>query len=157
MPAAMHSFYLRNMYQHNRLAQPGGITLAGVPIDLRKIKVPSFILASREDHIAPWKTVYRGTQLYSGPTRFVLAASGHIAGVINPPAANKYSHWTNDETPADPEAWLAGATEHPGSWWPVWAEWVAQFGGPKVAGHKPGERGLKPVEPAPGTYAAAKA
>lgn len=157
MPAAMHSFYLRNMYQHNKLAQPGGVTLAGVPIDLRKVKTPAFILATREDHIAPWKSVYRGTQLYSGPNRFVLAASGHIAGVINPPAAKKYSHWTNEATPPDPEEWLAGATEHPGSWWPAWAEWVAQYGGQKVPARKPGEGGLKAIEDAPGSYVRQKA
>src|SRR5580700_5084760 len=97
MPAHMHSFYLRNMYQENRLAQPGGITLAGVPIDLRKIKTPAYFLSTREDHIAPWKSTYRGTQLLSGPKRFVLAASGHIAGVVNPPDSGKYSHWINKD------------------------------------------------------------
>ena len=157
MPAAMHSFYLRNMYQYNRLAQPGGITLAGVPIDLRKVKTPTFILASREDHIAPWHSVYRATQIYSGPTRFVLAASGHIAGVINPPAAKKYSHWTNDAVPPTPDEWLAGATEHPGSWWPAWIDWVSKFGGPKVPARRPGDGALKPIEDAPGSYVKAKA
>src|SRR3546814_7347596 len=91
MPAAMHSFYLRNMYQKNALSKPGGVELDGVPIDLRTVKTPTFLLASREDHIAPWKGVYRGTQIYGGPVKFVLAASGHIAGVINPPAAGKYA------------------------------------------------------------------
>ena len=98
MPAAMHSFYLRNMYHENRLAVPGGITLAGVPIDLRKIEVPSFLLSTREDHIAPWRTTYAGTQLYSGPVKFVLAASGHIAGVMSPPGS-KYGHWESPELP----------------------------------------------------------
>src|SRR5690606_9544605 len=117
-PAAMHSFYLRKMYQENRLVKPGGITLKGVPIDLRKVAVPTFILSTKEDHIAPWKTTYAATRLYSGPVKFVLAASGHIAGVVNPPEANKYGYWTNSKLPADPEAWLASAKENAGSWWP---------------------------------------
>src|SRR5690606_38972965 len=103
MPAAMHSFYLRKMYQENKLVEPGGITLAGVPIDLRKVKLPVFMLSTREDHIAPWQATYAATQLFKGPTKFVLAASGHIAGVINHPDANKYHYWTGDSTPADPE------------------------------------------------------
>ena len=105
MPAAMHSFYLRNMYHENRLAIPGGITLAGVPIDLRKVEVPSFLLSTREDHIAPWRTTYAGTQLFSGPVTFVLAASGHIAGVISPPGS-KYGHWQNPDLPTDPDEWF---------------------------------------------------
>jgi len=152
MPAAMHSFYLRNMYQHNRLVEPGGIELDGVPIDLSKVKTPSFLLASREDHIAPWPTVYRGTQIYSGPVTFVLAASGHIAGVINHPAANKYAHWTNPECPPEPGEWLAGSTEQPGSWWPAWAQWVGKYGGKKVPARRPGEGGLPALEDAPGSY-----
>jgi len=156
MPAAMHSFYLRNMYQHNKLIQPGGITLAGVPIDLRKVKLPSFILASREDHIAPWHSVYRGTQIYGGRNKFVLAASGHIAGVINPPAAKKYAHWTNDATPPKAEDWLAGSTEHPGSWWPSWIEWLTPFSGEKVPARRPGDGKLKAIEDAPGSYVKAR-
>ena len=109
MPAAMHSFYLRNMYHENRLAMPGGITLAGVPIDLRKVEVPSFFLSTREDHIAPWRTTYGGTQLFSGPVTFVLAASGHIAGVISPPGS-KYGHWQNPHHPTDPDEWFRTAT-----------------------------------------------
>src|SRR5882724_2359319 len=105
MPAKMHTFYLRNMYIRNKLREPGGITLQGIPIDLGKIKTPTYIIASREDHIAPWQSVYAGTQLYSGPRRFVLGASGHIAGVVNPPSANKYGYWTNDDLPADAETW----------------------------------------------------
>jgi polyhydroxyalkanoate synthase len=152
MPAAMHSFYLRKMYQENQLVVPGGITLGGVPIDVRRIKTPSFIQASREDHIAPWKTCYVGTQLFSGPTKFVLAASGHIAGVVNPPDAHKYCHWTNDKLPKSPEQWLKGATQHPGSWWPRWAEWLAQYGGDKVPARVPGAGKLKVIEPAPGSF-----
>ena len=98
------SYYLRNMYHRNVLKNPGGITLANVPIDLRKIDVPVYFLSTREDHIAPWRSTYAGTQLVSGPVRFVLGASGHVAGVINPPSANKYGYWTNETLPADPES-----------------------------------------------------
>ncbi len=152
MPAAMHSFYLRKMYQENRLSKPGGIKLKGVPIDLTTIKTPTFILSTREDHIAPWKTTYAATQLYSGKIKFVLAASGHIAGVVNPPESKKYSHWTNDKLPADPEAWLATAKEMPGSWWPSWAEWLGQFANGKVAARKPGAGKTRILGDAPGTY-----
>src|ERR1700751_3662518 len=107
MPAAMHSFYLRKMYQQNLLAEPGGISLAGTPIDLSKITAPSFILATREDHIAPWKSTYAATRLYSGPIKFVLSASGHMAGVISAPSS-KYGHWTNDNFPPSPDEWFAG-------------------------------------------------
>ncbi|MCS6854340.1 MAG: class I poly(R)-hydroxyalkanoic acid synthase [Elioraea sp.] len=152
MPAAMHSFYLRKMYQENRLVEPGGITLAGTPIDLRQITVPTYILATREDHIAPWKACYKATQIYSGKKRFVLAASGHIAGVVNPPEAGKYSHWVNTELPPDPDAWLAGATELAGSWWPDWQRWVAGLSRAKVKARNPGEGELPILEPAPGSY-----
>ncbi len=152
MPAAMHSFYLRKMYQENQLVVPGGISLGGVPIDVRKIKTPTFIMASREDHIAPWKTCYVGTQLFSGPIEFVLAASGHIAGVVNPPDAQKYCHWTNDKRPPNPDQWLKTATQHAGSWWPTWVEWLAQHGGGKVPARIPGAGKLKVIEPAPGAF-----
>jgi polyhydroxyalkanoate synthase len=152
MPAAMHSFYLRKMYVENKLSQPGGLTLAGVPIDLTRIKTPTFILATREDHIAPWMTTYHATQLYSGPVTFTLAASGHIAGVVNPPAAEKYCHWTNDKCPESPEDWLASATEHKGSWWPEWNKWIAKRGRAKVNARKPGDSKLKVIEDAPGSY-----
>ncbi|MGH7012889.1 MAG: PHA/PHB synthase family protein [Stellaceae bacterium] len=152
MPAAMHSFYLRRMYQENRLSQPGGITLAGVPIDLRRVKTPTFILSTREDHIAPWRSTYVVTQLYSGPVTFVLAASGHIAGVVNPPGKSKYGHWTNDKLPKDPEAWLKDAQFHDGSWWPRWEQWVKQFAGGEIDSRLPGDGKLKPLADAPGTY-----
>jgi polyhydroxyalkanoate synthase len=152
MPAAMHSFYLRKMYQENKLVQPGGITLGGTPIDLGRITVPSYILATREDHIAPWKACYKATQIYGGRKRFVLAASGHIAGVVNPPDAGKYSHWVNTELPPDPEAWLAGATELAGSWWPDWQRWVASLSKAKVPARQPGDGRLAVIEPAPGSY-----
>ncbi len=152
MPAAMHSFYLRKMYQENLLAKPGGITLKGVPIDLRKIKTPSFMLSTKEDHIAPWKSTYAATQLFSGPVHFVLAASGHIAGVVNPPAAGKYSHWIHDKNPQSPDEWLSHAKEEAGSWWPEWAKWVSKFAGPMVDARVPGDGKLKIIEDAPGSY-----
>jgi polyhydroxyalkanoate synthase subunit PhaC len=155
MPAAMHSFYLRNMYQNNLLSRPGGIELDGVPIDLGKVSIPAFILSTREDHIAPWKATYVATQLYSGPVRFVLAASGHIAGVVNPPAANKYSHWTNTKAkkhPKNPDEWLANAEMKSGSWWPEWQQWIADFADGKVAAREPGSGKLKAIEDAPGSY-----
>jgi polyhydroxyalkanoate synthase len=151
MPAAMHSFYLRNMYQRNLLAKPDGISLAGSPIDLSSIKVPTFLLATREDHIAPWKSTYAATRLYAGPVKFVLSASGHMAGVISAPGS-KYGHWTNDDLPATPDAWLGGAKSHQGSWWPLWDEWVTPFGLGRVSPRSPGGGRLAPIEDAPGSY-----
>ena len=157
MPAKMHSFYLRNMYQKNLLSQPNGITLDGTAIDLTAIDVPAYILSTREDHIAPWTSTYKATQLYSGQTRFVLAGSGHIAGVVNPPDAGKYGYWTNAELPPDPQAWLAGATQHPGSWWPHWLEWLSPSAGPMRPARQPGSRKAKPIEDAPGSYVRVRA
>ena len=156
MPAAMHSFYLRNMYQENLLVRPGGISLDGVPIDLRKIRIPAFLLSTREDHIAPWRSTYAATQLYKGPVKFVLAASGHIAGVVNPPGG-KYGHWESDKNPPTAEEWLAGASQHPGSWWPAWERWVAKYAGGEVAARHPGDGKLKPIEDAPGSYVKVRA
>ena len=152
MPAAMHSFYLRTMYQENKLAEPGGLTLDGVPIDLSTVKVPAFFLSTREDHIAPWESTYTGAQMFSGPVRFVLAASGHIAGVINPPAGHKYSYWTNDTLPERSQTWFGDAREHPGSWWPEWLEWVRAKSGAKVPARQPGDGELPAIEAAPGAY-----
>jgi polyhydroxyalkanoate synthase len=156
MPAAMHSFYLRKMYQENLLARPGGITLGGVPIDLRKVKIPAFLLSTREDHIAPWRSTYAATQLYSGQVKFVLSASGHIAGVVNPPGG-KYGHWENDANPPTAEEWLAGATQHPDSWWPVWERWIAKYAGGEVPARQPGDGKLTPIEDAPGSYVRVRA
>jgi polyhydroxyalkanoate synthase len=156
MPAAMHSFYLRKMYQQNLLAKPGGIALGGAKIDLRKIKTPAFILSTREDHIAPWRSTYAATRLYSGPVRFVLSASGHIAGVVNPPGG-KYGHWTNDHNPPTPEKWFDTATSHEGSWWPCWEEWIAQYAGGEVPARHPGDGKLQPIEDAPGSYVKVRA
>jgi polyhydroxyalkanoate synthase len=157
MPARMHSFYLRRMYQENDLVKPGGIELDGVALDLRKIKLPIYILSTREDHIAPWKSTYRATQLYAGRIRFVLAASGHIAGVVNPPESGKYSHWVNEELPPDPEAWFKGATELAGSWWPDWHRWVASQDRTMVPARVPGEGQLPALCDAPGEYVTVQA
>jgi len=153
MPAAMHSFYLRNMYLDNKLSQPGGIELNGVKLDLRKIKTPVYIISTREDHIAPWDATYRATQLYKGPIRFVLSASGHIAGVVNPPASGKYCYWTDDSTPPNPDDWIAGAEQHEGSWWPDWDQWVKPYAGaPEIPARQPGDGNLPALCDAPGTY-----
>ena len=152
MPAAMHSFYLRNMYLKNLLTKPGGIKLTGVPIDLGKVKIPLYFISTMEDHIAPWRSTYAGAKLFPGPARFVLGGSGHIAGIINPPAANKYSYWTNDKLPDKPEDWFKSAKQHPGSWWTDWGNWVARHSGDKVPARAPGKGKLKTVEDAPGSY-----
>jgi polyhydroxyalkanoate synthase len=156
MPAAMHAFYLRQMYQENLLVRPGGISLDGVPIDLGKIRTPSFLLSTREDHIAPWRSTYAATQLYKGPVKFVLSASGHVAGVVNPPGG-KYGHWGNDANPPSAEAWFADAVEQPGSWWPSWQRWVAEYGGGEVPARQPGDGKLRPIEDAPGSYVRVRA
>ena len=157
LPAAMHIYYLRKMYQENLLVQPGGLTFDGVAIDLTTIETPAFMLSTKEDHIAPWKSTYALTRLLSGPVKFVLAASGHIAGVVNPPAANKYSHWTGAKNPTSPDDWLANAKEHPGSWWPVWAKWAGRHGGGKVKARVPGDGQIEIIEDAPGSYVKVRA
>jgi polyhydroxyalkanoate synthase len=132
MPAAMHSYYLRNMYQDNKLIEPNALILNGASIDLSKITVPSFFLSTKEDHIAPWKSTYAATQIYKGPVKFVLAASGHVAGVVSPPGQKKYGHWEGTKLPAAPDDWLAGATFKQESWWPTWEKWVGKFAGGEV-------------------------
>jgi polyhydroxyalkanoate synthase subunit PhaC len=153
MPARMHTFYLRNMYIGNKLREPEGISLAGVPIDVSQVKVPAYFISTIEDHIAPWKTTYLGAQLLKGPVRFVLGGSGHIAGIVNPPAANKYCYWTNDGLRDSADDWLASAQKHEGSWWTDWSAWIAGFGGDKVPARVPGDGKLKVLEDAPGAYA----
>lgn len=152
MPAVMHSFYLRNMYQQNKLIEKGGITIDGVPIDLSTITTPAIFLSAREDHIAPWKSTYSGAKHYGGPVEFVLAASGHIAGMINPPARNKYSHWESKKLPDTADAWFEGAVEKPGSWWGHWERWLDQKNPAMVPARKPGDGKLKPLADAPGEY-----
>ena len=154
MPAEMHKFYLRKMYQENKLSEPGGITLCDVPIDLGMITTPIYILAAREDHIAPWTSTFEATKLYEGPVRFVLSGSGHIAGVVNPPEAKKYGYYTGPAKPSQSaETWLEAATQHDGSWWPDWDNFAAKHGGPQVKARKPGDGKLPVIEAAPGSYA----
>ncbi|MEM6491684.1 MAG: alpha/beta fold hydrolase, partial [Pseudomonadota bacterium] len=158
MPAAMHGFYLRRMYQENALQNAKALNIAGVDIDLRAIKTPSYLLSTKEDHIAPWPSTYAATQLYDGPVTFRLAGSGHIAGVVNPPAAGKYGYWTADENPPDPSAWYASATHHEGSWWTDWRAWLDR-NSPcvDVPARNPGDGGLAAIEPAPGRYVRVRA
>ena len=151
MPAAMHSFYLRECYLENNLSR-GRMVLDGVRIDLKKVTLPCYNLCARDDHIAPLRSTFRVGQCLGGKTRLVVAGSGHVAGVINPPDLQKYQYWTNDEEPDTLEEWLAGAEEHPGSWWPDWAQWTAKRSGRKVAARWPGDGKLKPIEDAPGSY-----
>jgi polyhydroxyalkanoate synthase len=154
MPARMHSFYLRNMYIKNLLGQPGGIELDGVPIDLGAVTTPSYFISTVEDHIAPWKSTYKGARYLgsasNGAVRFVLGGSGHIAGIVNPPAAKKYHYWVNDSLPDTPDGWFAGAKQVPGSWWEDWQAWIERLnGGQKVPARKPQDA----LEDAPGSYA----
>jgi poly[(R)-3-hydroxyalkanoate] polymerase subunit PhaC len=152
LPAANHSFYLRNCYLDNRLTR-GGITIGNTPIDLRAVKIPVYNLATREDHIAPAKSVLLGSKYFGGPVRFVLSGSGHIAGVVNPPDKHKYQYWTGPKPrSANLEGWLTKATEHPGSWWPDWLVWLQRQGDTKVPARTPGDGALKPLEDAPGSY-----
>jgi polyhydroxyalkanoate synthase subunit PhaC len=156
MPAANHSFYLRNCYLDNKLAK-GEMEIAGVPVDLHKVKSPIYNLATREDHIAPAKSVLWGSQYFGGPVKYVLAGSGHIAGVINPPGKPKYQYWTGEKPGgSNVENWLKSATEHPGSWWPDWFEWLKAQGAQTVPARKLGGSKLKPTEDAPGSYVKVK-
>ena len=158
LPSANHSFYLRSCYLENQLSS-GRMKVAGKTINLKKVKIPVYSLATREDHIAPAESVFRGIGFLGGPVRFVLAGSGHIAGVINPPDKGKYQYWTRDKKIAkgkkadhDLDTWLADATEHPGSWWPDWQDWVQGLDNEQVKRRVPGEGGLKALGDAPGTY-----
>src|SRR5262249_23182460 len=151
------------MYIENKLKDPGGITLAGVPIDLRKISLPAYFVSTVEDHIAPWKSTYKGARILggatgprpkpAGPVRFVLGGSGHIAGIVNPPAAKKYGYWTNLELPESPDAWQKAGEWHEGSWWTDWQAWVAALNGnERVPARGPGSGPLPAIEDAPGSY-----
>jgi polyhydroxyalkanoate synthase len=157
MPRMMHSFYLRNMYQKNLLVQPGAIELAGVPIDLGAIKTPAYFLSAKEDHIAPWRATYAGSRRLGGQVRFVLGGSGHIAGVVNPATSNKYGYWTGSRRPAKAEDWLAAATQHEGSWWPDWLDWLAKKSGPMVLARDPSAGPLPVLEEAPGSFVKTRA
>ncbi|UDF37546.1 UNVERIFIED_ORG: class I poly(R)-hydroxyalkanoic acid synthase [Shinella sp. XGS7] len=160
LPGPMYCWYLRHTYLQNELKQPGALTVCGEKLDLGKIKAPVYIYGSREDHIVPWDSAYRSTQIFAGKKRFVLGASGHIAGVINPPAKKKRSHWIAKSTalPAEASQWLEGAVEHEGSWWTDWAAWLAGHAGARKAAPRAyGGRGHKAIEPAPGRYVKTKA
>lgn len=163
LPPKWHGAYLRDLYRDNRLVVPGGVTIDGTPLDLRQVKTPTYIQAGKDDHIAPARSVFRMTQLFSGPTRFVLAGSGHIAGVVNPPSAQKYQYWRNDRRVDSLEAFVAGATETKGSWWPDWIEWIAAFDAEEDGdGRVPAEGSRLPgvalpaIADAPGDYVKAR-
>ncbi len=153
MPYKMHSYYLRNMYMKNLLKEPGGITLLDTPIDLSKVKTPAYFISTIEDHIAPWKSTYLGSNALGGPVRFVLGGSGHIAGIVNPPADNKYGYWTNEKShPESPDEWLAGAKQHEGSWWTDWQTWITGLDDAMVPASDPAKGKLKALEDAPGSF-----
>jgi polyhydroxyalkanoate synthase len=152
MPAKMHSTYLRKMYLHNQLAKPNAMTLLKQKIDLRNIQVPACFVSTHNDHIAPWDSTYIGAKLHSGPVKFMLGGSGHIAGIVNPPSKNKYHTYVNDQLPDSADQWIEGSTLHEGSWWPLWAEWLAQQSGKKIPARAPQDSKLKPIEAAPGSY-----
>ncbi len=157
LPAAMLLYYLREVYMENGLIKPDHLELDGVKIDLRRVETPAYVLATKDDHIAPWVSCYPITQVFSGPLKFVLGASGHIAGIVNPPAAGKYGYWTHSKHPADPQAWFDKAKAHQGSWWPDWDKWLAKKSGKKVPARTPGDGKLAPIEDAPGSYVKVRA
>ncbi len=153
LPGAMYVYYVRNMYLENNLRVPGKLTMCGVPVDLSRVKMPAYILATREDHIVPWKTAYQSTRLLGGDIEFVLAASGHIAGVVNPASKNRRHYRVNSALPAAADDWLAGARQQPGSWWSHWSGWLAKRSGTSVpARTQPGNTRYPALEPAPGRY-----
>jgi poly[(R)-3-hydroxyalkanoate] polymerase subunit PhaC len=153
LPGPMYAYYLENMYIENRLREHDALTMLGEPVDLARIRWPAYVYASREDHIVPWRSAYRTLDLLGGETTFVLGASGHIAGVINPPQSGKRNYWTNDAHPKDADAWLAKATSHDGSWWPHWYHWLARFrGGERAAPASVGNAQHPALEAAPGAY-----
>ncbi len=151
MPKTLHMFYLRKFYKENLLSK-GELVMGGETLDMSKIKVPVYVQSSRDDHIVPYRSAYRGARLYGGPTTFTMAGSGHIAGVINAPVAKKYQHWTNSTLPGTVEEWIAEAVEHPGSWWPHWAAWLAEKSGKMVPARDPAKGPFAPLEDAPGSF-----
>ncbi|MGR6329430.1 PHA/PHB synthase family protein [Sphingomonas sp. XXL09] len=159
LPAKWHLSYLTDLYRDNLLVRPGALSVAGVPLDLTKVATPAYVQAGREDHIAPPESVWKITHLFTGPLRFVLAGSGHIAGVVNPPAAGKYQYWTNDHAADSLDEFVAGATETRGSWWPDWAAWLRAHGEatvPADGARRPGEGALPALADAPGDYVRAR-
>ncbi|MBX9728514.1 MAG: class I poly(R)-hydroxyalkanoic acid synthase, partial [Sphingopyxis sp.] len=159
LPAKWHQAYLTDLYRDNRLVVPGSMVVDGTPIDIRRITTPAYIQAGREDHIAPAPSVWKLMHHLSGPKRFVLAGSGHIAGVVNPPSANKYQHWINDAPAATLDDFVAGAREVKGSWWPDWLAWLRSISAatvPAKGARIPGKGSLKAIEDAPGRYVKAR-
>jgi len=156
MPAKMHSWYLRNLYLNNQLCQPKALNVHGVPLDLTSIDIPACFISAVEDHIAPWQSTYSGARMFGGKTRFILGGSGHIAGIINPPGANKYNYRVTDELPEDGEAWAKQAAVNAGSWWPEWDRWVRALDNAQVPARVPGQGKLAAIEDAPGTYVKSK-
>ena len=152
LPGPFACWYMRNLYHDNSLRVPGKLQMCGQRIDLGALDMPVYVLATREDHIVPWTSAYQTTRILGGKVRFVLGASGHIAGVINPASKNKRSYWTNDDVKIDPEGWLTAAQENKGSWWSDWAAWLKPLAGQPRAARKPGSEKFKPIEPAPGRY-----
>ena len=158
LPGAMYTYYVRNMYLENKLCRPGKLKMCNVPVDLRKLDMPAYVLATKEDHIVPWKTAYASARLLRGKVDFVLSASGHIAGVVNPASRNRRNYWLGGRLPKDPERWFATARSEPGSWWTHWSAWLAQHGGERVpAPQAAGGAGYAAIEPAPGRYVKEKA
>ena len=158
LPGPMYCYYVRNTYLENRLCVPGALENCGVGVDLGKVDRPTFVLATREDHIVPWRAAYRSLHLLGGEKRFVLGASGHIAGIINPASSGKRSHWISEYFPQDPDNWLAQAKEQRGSWWPQWSQWLEEFkGGTREAPAQTGSDRYPAIEPAPGRYVKQKA
>ncbi|MDG1143516.1 MAG: class I poly(R)-hydroxyalkanoic acid synthase [Burkholderiales bacterium] len=153
MPAKMHSYYLRNMYIHNKLREPKGLTIAGRSIDLSTVTTPCYFISAKDDHIAPWKSTFSGAKLFGGKVRFVLGGSGHIAGIVNPPVANKYCFWANDELTHEAESWLQNADRFDGSWWSDWSVWISSQGSRTVNARKIRNNRTNPFENAPGSYA----
>jgi polyhydroxyalkanoate synthase len=158
LPGPFACFYLRNLYLENKLRVADQLEMCGVKVDLGRVRMPNYVLTTRDDHIVPWETSYLGTQLLGGKSRFVLGESGHIAGVINPASKNKRSFWINDNLQNDAQDWLAGAQEKKGSWWSDWSGWLRQFAdGERSAPKESGNAKYKPIEPAPGRYVKEKA
>jgi polyhydroxyalkanoate synthase len=157
MPAKMHKWYLRNLYLHNNLVKPGKVVINDTPIDLGDIKTPALFVSTVDDHIAPWKSTWTGAQKLGGPVKFILGGSGHIAGIVNPPEANKYGYrTTTTKLPKDPAAWAEKSPQHEGSWWPAWEKWVSKYNGEQIPPRQPGDHQLEVIEDAPGRYVKTK-
>jgi polyhydroxyalkanoate synthase len=153
LPGPMYAYYLRNTYQDNKLCKPDALKMLGTPVSLKRIKLPAFVFSAREDHIVPWRGGYKSAKTLGGNVKFILGASGHIAGTINPASKNKRSYWTHDHLAGTADQWLAHAKEVPGSWWPQWSRWLKPYGGKMVAARKRlGDGRHKVIEPAPGRY-----